>query len=331
MNKTAWSAFFVLLGAALALALIAFSALPAQAQVVTACYAVADNGGPLGNEDTLVYLDRETAVTTAIGNTGTNAVEAIAFAPGGGNLYGANNNRLGILDLSTGAFTQLAQPFGTGDGADGSVNFNDVDGLDYDATNGVLYGSHRRDGGEPDVLIQIDRSTGAHIPEAFGPGVDYVVIDGPGVLEDIDDIAVDPLTGVMFAASNTGGDGGVLVTVNKATGAATVVGDFGVDDIEGLSFFNDGQLYGSTGKDGQDAATRNQLYMISETDGSTTFVGEFSVGRDFEALACLTAPTAVSLASLEAQGPSAVLWLLPVALLLGALTWFVLRRRAVQA
>src|SRR3712207_8228394 len=45
--------------------------------------------------------------------------------------------------------------------------------------------------------------------------------------------------------SNT--PGGVLVVIDKLTGAATVVGSFGVDDIEGLTFAFDGALYGSTG------------------------------------------------------------------------------------
>lgn len=325
----------LLITVAILLALVAGAFVPrqVQAQSTDVCYAVADNGGPFGNEDTLVTLNRVTGVTTAIGNTGTNAIEAIAFAPGGGNLYAANNGQLGILDLTTGAFNPLPNTFGTGSGVDGDVTFNDVDGLDYDATTGILYGSHRRDGTTPDVLIQVDRNTGLHVADAFGPGVDYVPIDGPGLLGDIDDIAVDPITGVMLAASNIGGDGGLLIEVNKSTGASTVVGPFGVDDIEGLSYFNDGNLYGSTGKDGRDSSTRNQLYLIDESTGATSYVATFSEYQDYEALACLTGPTAISLAELSAGdgGLAAVaptlLWLLPALFVLGALTFVTARRR----
>ena len=328
MKRTIWSVLFVAAVSLLALASLELTSKPVQAQDIDACYAVADNGGVPGSLDTLVTLDRVTGVTTLIGYTGTNNIEAIAFAPGGGTLYAADDNELGTLNMTDGTFTAVGGEFGSGNGAAGLVEFSDVDGLSYDAGSGILYGTDRRDEEAPDLLIQINRSTGAHVPNAFGPGVDYVEIDGPGLLGDIDDIAVDPITGVMYAASNLGGDGGVLVTVDKATGAGTVVGEFGVDDIEGLAFFNDGQLYGSTGKDGQDPSTRNQLYRIDETTAAATLVAPFSQFVDYEALDCLTGPTAVSLADISVAGSSALgPWLLLVVAALGAFTLIVVRRR----
>ena len=329
MKQIVWGTLLLALLTSAALVLLLFAPAPVQAQSADACYAVADNGGPFGNEDALVTLDRVTGDTTLIGYTGTMAVEAIAFAPGGGNLYAANNGQLGILNLGTGVFTALPSTFGSGSGANGTVTFNDVDGLTYDASNGIFYGTHRVDGVASDLLIQIDRTTGAYVPDAFGAGIDYVPIEGPGLLGDIDDIAVDPLTGVMFATSNLDGDGGVLVTLNKETGAATLVGELGVDDIEGLAYFNDGVLYGSTGKDGRDATTRNQLYSISETTAAATFVAAFDDFQDYEALDCLTGPTSVALAGVTVTGAPTISALLIVALLgLTALTLWALRRRA---
>lgn len=315
------------------LALVALALMPAtaRAQSIDVCYGVADNGGVFGQEDALVTLDRNTGITTLIGRTGTNNIEAIAFAPGGGNLYAANAGRLGILSLTTGAFTQVGSSFGTGSGAIGDVSFSDVDGLSYDAGSGILYGTHRLDGADRDLLIQIDRTTGAHVPDAFGPGVDYVVIDGPGVLGDVDDIAVDPITGVMYGGSNDGGVGGVLITINKSTGAGAAVAAFGVDDIEGFAYFNDGQLYGSTGKDGNDPSTRNQLYRINETTAVATLVAPFSDFRDYEALDCLTGPTSVSLAGVSASGATSMgLWLVGGLAALAAMTLVALRRQRWQ-
>lgn len=84
---------------------------------------------------------------------------------------------MGTLSLTTGLFTPTSSIFGTGDGSLGSITFGDVDGLAFDTFNGTLYGSHRRGGAADadDLLIQIDPSTGAHIPDAFGAGIDYVV------------------------------------------------------------------------------------------------------------------------------------------------------------
>lgn len=306
MKRLTWYTIALAVITMMMVAALALTPRPVQARGGDVCYAVADNGAAFGNEDALVTLDHSTGVTTLIGRTATNSIEAIAFAPGGGNLYAANANRLGILSLTTGAFTALASTFGTGSGAAGDISLSDVDGLAYDANSGILYGTHRRDGADRDLLIQIDRSTGAHISDAFGPGVDYVVIDGPGVLSDVDDIAVDPITGAMLGASNDGGVGGVLININQSTGVSAVIAAFGVDDIEGLAFFNDGQLYGSTGKDGNDPSTRNQLYHIDASTALATLVAPFSDFRDYEALACLTDPTSVSLAGVSVENAAAM-------------------------
>lgn len=319
------------LALALFLALAALGLVrPASAQNADVCFAVADHTVGGSTADALVTLDRVSGVTTLVGYPGTTTIEAIALEPGGsGPLYAANGGQLGTLSLTDGSFTPKPQPFGTGGGAAGEIAFTDVDGLTIDLGTGIFYGAHRRAGTPKDLLFQIDRVTGAHVPDAFGPGVDYVVVDGPGVLDDVDDIAVSPTTGVMFATSNNSGVGGVLAIVNKATGAATVVGEFGVDDIEGLAYFNDGQLYGSTGKDAP-TTTRNRLYRVDETSGATTLVAPFSQFSDYEALDCLTGPTAVTLSHFSAAPTgrlplgSALLGMAAA----GLLTLFVLWRRA---
>jgi uncharacterized repeat protein (TIGR01451 family) len=280
------------------------------------CYAVADGTDVAQNSsapDTLAFLDRVTGDTAAVGggvgNTGTFGIEAIAFRPGGVILYAADEEQLGTLNLNTGNFTPLPEPFGdaTGfvNGALITTTLIDVDGLSWDVTTNILYGADRRlDGG--DLLFQINPTTGRVVQDAFtvnGVAVDFVqigtVIDPTdGVLDDVDDIAVSPVTGTMYASINKGGSTtNYLVTIDKETGAilsATIITDgaINVQDIEGLAFFNDGELYGSSGKDAP--AQRETLYQIDRTTAVATVRGSFTDPlRDFEGLDCLTASAAI--------------------------------------
>lgn len=301
------------------------TAQPARAQspvsgydVTQQCFAVSDEMAASGSSgknslDALVRLNRTNGQTTVIGMTGTEKIEAIAFGPMD-TLYAADANRLGILDLNTGVFTPKPQLFGSGNGTQGVVAFNDADGLFYDVANNILWGVQRVSS-KPDVLFQIDPVTGARVANAFGAGKDYVEVQAPkagsSTLGDLDDIAIDPVDDVMYGAANSGGTGGILVMVDRITGATTPVAEFRyptpyglnpifagqiVDDIEGLSFFNDGQLYGSTGNNGPDNNDKNQLFMLDKTTGAATRVGAFPAGHmDYEGLACLTAPAFISL------------------------------------
>lgn len=284
------------------------------------CFAVSDematSATGKNSLDALVRLDRTNGQTIVIGLTGTQKIEAIAFGPMD-TLYAVDANRLGTLDVNTGVFTAKPQLLGSGTGTQGAVNFNDADGLFYDIANNILWGVQRISS-KPDVLFQIDPVTGARIANAFGAGKDYVEVQPPksgnSTLSDLDDIAIDPVDDVMYGAANSGGTGGILVIIDRVTGATTAVAEFRypalyginpafaglvVDDIEGLSFFNDGQLYGSTGNNGPDDNDKNQLFKLDKTTGAATRVGAFPAGHmDYEGLACLTAPAFISLKKL---------------------------------
>ncbi len=270
----------------------------AQASHNNICYLVADaGGGPPGN-DLLTQVDttdfdpasNETDIGTG---TGTSTMETIAFQPGPGPgtigpLYAADAGQLGTLSLTTGLFTPTSSTFGTGNGSLGAITFSDVDGLAFDTFTGALYGSHRR-GGVPndDLLIQISPLTGAHIPDAFGAGIDYVVISSFSVvgLADIDDISIDPSDGRMYASANNGGAGERLVRIDVSTGAVTDISDFGVDDIEGLSFDDSGQLWGTTGTAAL-PGEQNSLYEISLITGAAINRRALDNGTDYESVAC---------------------------------------------
>lgn len=262
------------------------------------CYAFADNG------DQLVQLDRlpvpNTNATSAPNAAGVSSIEAIALYIDGVTLYAADADTLGLLDTTTGVFNAIDGTFGSGIGTDGLIAFTDVDGLSFEPSTGILYGANRRSGAH-DVLIQIDRTTGLAIPDAWGSGQDYLVIDGAGAagtLLDVDDIAVHPINGEMYGVANLSGTDDHLITIDKLTGAIFDLGTFTrngnqVQDIEGLSFYNDGTMYAVTGNASSPSSDRNSYFEVDHTTAQMTDIMQLTsvVGTgysDYEALACLS-------------------------------------------
>jgi 5-hydroxyisourate hydrolase-like protein (transthyretin family) len=272
---------------------------PAQAQVVDInyAYAIADSG------DTLVRMNRFTGANfSVIGDLGTTNTEAMTWNHRGTAIYATDAGQFGTVNYLTGVFTAIGSGVGTGTGVNGSVAFDDVDGLCADPTNGIIYGSVRVDdsGSTDDVLIQINPTTGNFIPNAFGAGKDYVVLNASGlaltpILYDIDDIGVNPIDGQMFAVANNSGGNDHLVTVDKLTGAVTLMGQLrladgtAVTDMEGYSFHNDGILYGTTGNASVITTQRNSLWVINKATGVVTLIGVFGSGSDYEAVGALHA------------------------------------------
>ena len=239
----------------------------------TICYAVADDG------DLLTKIDINTGAEESIGPVGVQFVEAIAYWPITNTLYAADAGRLGTLNTTTGAYSNIGS-FGSG--------FNDVDGLAFHPFTGELYGSVRSgaDGSAQDLLIKIDPATGAAIPNAFGPGVTSLTIQTAATtgFNDIDDIAFDPETGFLYGIANQGNTSAdQYVRIDTTNGSTTSVGAFGTSDMEGLTAFNDGSFYATTGN-------TNRFYRVNKTTGQATEISQLSAGGDYEGLACLTGP-----------------------------------------
>lgn len=239
----------------------------------TICYAVADGG------DRLVEIDINTGAEGSIGPVGVPNVEAIAYWPITDTLYAANANQLGTLNTTTGAYSNIGS-FGSG--------FNDVDGLAFHPFTGELYGSVRNggDGSAQDLLIKIDPATGAAIPNAFGPGVNSLTIQTATTtgFNDVDDIAFDPETGFLYGIANQGGSSADrYVRIDTTDGSTTAIGPFGTSDMEGLTAFNDGSFYATTGNS-------RRFYRVNKATGQATEISQLSAGTDYEGLACLTGP-----------------------------------------
>jgi uncharacterized repeat protein (TIGR01451 family) len=226
--------------------------------------------------NTLTRYDRVTQTESIIGPLGVPDVETIALNPFSGVLYGVNASTLGRINTSTGAYTTIGS-FGSGNGPNGNVTFNDIDSLAFDPATGVLFGAQYGPGGN-NYLVQINTTTGAIVPGVFG-GNGYLRLTGIG---HVDDIAIDPTTGTMYASDSPGG-GDTLRTINLTTGATTAVGAMGTSDMEGLSIDPSGNLLGTNG-------TSAQFYTINKATGAATFVVNLGPGAldDYEGLACLT-------------------------------------------
>jgi hypothetical protein len=287
------------------------------------CFAVADNDRD-GDQDVLVMMQKDGGtVEIGTGLTGTQYIEAVTFSLDGKTLYAADGGLFGTLDVygspeagPSGKFTPIGNGFGTGNGAEGEIEFSDVDGLTFDFATGILYGTHRREHTSPqqyDILFQINPATGQFVPDAFGEKrkkTDYVVvkIDGHSQYYDVDDIASDPTDGTMYIVANTGdGVESVLATIDKTTGVATlvdIVKNQGegktIDDIESLTFDTNGNLYGSTGNGGAEKGsanppTKDQLYQINKENGLAASLGRLMpptdvgglIQHDFEAVSCV--------------------------------------------
>ena len=280
----------------LALAIALLGALPAAAQEA-GCYAIADEGGGDGSgqdefaEDLLTRIapdDADPATNeTSIGTgTGTFNVEAAAFQPGTGILFAVDGGRLGTLNLETGIFSARPSSIGSGSGAIGTIEFEDVDGLTFDPDTGTLYGSQRVRTEDPDVLLVIDPDAGAHVPDAFGAGDDYLPVTPLPDETKIDDLAIDA-DGTLFAIANQGGHGDRLVTIDRDSGALSDVGPTGHDDIEGLTFAPGGGFLGINGKEGD---IGEALWDIDTETGAASNPRPLDNAADYESVACIPAP-----------------------------------------
>lgn len=310
-------------------ALVALTlALPAAAQVdpifqANQCFAVADEP-----QDSLIIVNLPAAknpvpeVINVGAIPGVTHTEAIALVPAsnGGNptIYASNADTFGELIITTaangissvrfrpiGKFTDSDVSFGKADGSVGPQKLSDVDGLTYDINRNLMYGVHRRTG-TSDLMFIIDINTGHAVADQFtvqGELHDYVTVDVVRGLNDVDDIAIHPVTRKMYAVINRRGAGGRLAELNPETGE--ILNSFEildpnantVDDLEGLAFSSEVEpkLYGTTGEHGPDGSDSNQLFRIDliAADENAGTVPAFSVAEfdpsadDVEGLGCL--------------------------------------------
>lgn len=146
----------------------------------------------------------------------------------------------------------------------------------------VLYGADGA-GGNPSNLYLLDPSSGA-VLQNIGP-IGFAVTG----------LAVDPTDGTLYGSTGLSASGGApnpghLISINKATGAGTVIGDLRPNTpanhtAADLAFTPDGALYGWLEPDDDDLAT------INKTTGAATIVGNSGLSTYGSGLASNSAGT----------------------------------------
>ncbi len=192
-------------------------------------------------------------------------------------------------------------------------------GLAYDPATDMLYatGTTVADSGTS-RLFTINRFTGVATPLA-GLGSDINLSSGG--------LAISPVTGVMYATGSKSEiaphQSTALFTIDKTTGAATLVGyaggncctgDFGIM-LNGIGFRSDGTLYANgwaLGGPSYPDSSQSHLYTVDLATGAATNIGPSGVtlGRSlkYSGLAFAADGTLLSLGSLDAA--SGTLYLL---------------------
>lgn len=236
----------------------------------------------------LISVHKKTrAIQTIATISGATGIQAVVMSVAGQTLYAAAGDQLGTVGITSGVFTPTSSTFGSGDGPNGIITFDEVVGLAFDPRSGLLYGVHQ-EAVDEDVLIRIDPTTGASVPGSFNLGLDdYAPISG--CLDDVEDITIDKRGGV-WAVTNDDEEDDELAEVDLDTGDCTSVGPIEdsvgnpIWDMGGLAFHSDNQLWGTTAANS--GGNADKFWRINKSSAVATLWATLPPGGDDEALTC---------------------------------------------
>lgn len=148
-------------------------------------------------------------------------------------------------------------------------------GLAYDPANDALYAIGRQDSlGTQSRLFRIDRFTAQVV--AFPPINAAYNLQGGG-------LALHPLTGELFASGSNGFQSSGVFSIDKQTGAATLIGQAGGSccvqpfgfNVNGLGFRSDGTLFanGFTLQSGLPNGAYTKLMTVNTVTGLASEIG----------------------------------------------------------
>jgi hypothetical protein len=205
--------------------------LPVTATVSDDLYAAEFNA----SSDSILYnMDAGSGEVETIGNIPAQITD---IAMMGGTLYGVSFSDLYVINQLTADVTFV--------GSTGYFNINARASI-----AGILYA-----GTTSGELIIIEENDGS---------VSYVGSYGAGISSS-GDLAFDS-KGDLYATVNVDGQvNDSLALINRFTGAASIIGDAGADEIFGITFFEN-QLYG--------VLFDGTLVTIDTTSGTSTVVGQ---------------------------------------------------------
>lgn len=204
-------------------------------------------------DDPLCYLTGNREVSTFAPGALTDVklsglsqdVAAVAYSPWSETLFATDGSELGQIDPASGRFNAIGS-IGSGIGTAGAQEFNGISGLSFDPFQGRLFGVVAREDAS-DLVIEIDPTTGQAVQDAFGPRRDYLVIGDD--LPSVDDLAINPVDGSLYAVGSADGLSARMARIDRTFGTVEDVRDLGTARLNGLSFFNNGELFASTATD----------------------------------------------------------------------------------
>ena len=292
-----------------------------QAQGPTFCFAVSDGG------DSLWRVDFVSDTSTRVGPQGGsfNDIEDLTLNIDGTVLYAVHddnaNGTFGTISLSTGAFTAVGS-VGPGSGRNPTTGqpataaLAGVDAITVHPWTGQIWAIDKAP--RANKIFRINPATGHVIPDTFGPGLDYATIVLPNPPTDVDALTVHPQSGRFILETNGGtndrlfelainginplaspGLNSTLGTISSSLIAPLVNTSNGSNILamEGISFFNDGTLYGVTGDQSEAGANSDRLWLINPQTGQASSVlpgeidndGVAPHDLDYEGVSCLSA------------------------------------------
>ena len=192
----------------------------------------------------LYSADVDSAGRTYLGDMGRFSPTDIAYD--GTNLYAITFDYLYVVDPSDASATFI-----------GSHGQSGMNALAYNYSNGLMYGASTN--GELGTLTTGGTYTSIGY---FGSG-----ITSSGDLAFAED-------GTLYATVNYQNGVDHLAMINTTTGAATIIGSLGRDNVYGL-FFENGQLYGLT--------ESGVLLSINPSTGASTAIRDYGTGNHWGA------------------------------------------------
>ena len=210
-------------------------------------YLVAGSGGSGGGDDLLTTVDEANFVPATnevdIGTgTGTSGIEAAAIEPNTGTLFAIDGGQLGTLDVDNGTFSPVGSGIGTGDGEFGLITFDNITGMTFHPLTGEIWAVHQRPG-LTDVMVRVDPTTGAFIPNVFTGNQDYLKLRTLGAATDFTALTIDPTDWQLYGHITNGGGTDHVVEIHRRNGNVKDVGAT-ASELTDLSFDASGQLWG---------------------------------------------------------------------------------------
>ncbi len=235
------------------------------------------SGTHLFGGQSLMTVDPLTGAETLVGTVQLQGGGTVTIA-GGALAYDALTDRLyanGYDASSTSVLCRIdpSTAVATLIGPSGALHNLSLGGLAFDPVSRVLYGTGTETGAsvQGTFLYAVDTLTGAATPIGH--------TGAPGTY--LHSLGCDPVTGVLYGQGyRSFNSRSSLFTVDKGTGAATFVGEHGVEIGRSL-MYSDLAFHPQTNVlyvTGSTSASRSGLYTVDKATGAASLVGEFAVG-----------------------------------------------------